>query len=1317
MDDQDKHRSSNSESASTSPSPSDPISADDSLNAVQRSFLAASTLSLPPPAASSGRTLLPGPIAYTISLATRSTSFAVRLGTGVCGFGLDAARATTLSSLELGRGLVEGILAAAGKDVVQRSGGARGTSALARQNAESVLERSLESLHLAVTHAVFWTTAGFRVTGATLGAVSDVTLLLLSSLDQICGSTESSRAIASIITLIRKEFRNDSSSSLSGGDTEGKDSAAGRGEKVGVIDLVLALAGIAYLQRWCRRLIEEEDRELGIEETLWDVVVLSDGDRLDVHDDSLYGSHPGSYRRRQQQEQQVSPRERSSADDGLGRAVGGNGRGGALERGRGGGDSSSDDDGDLPELRLKRHLMRNLPADTSVSITTETTTTKTITVDITGHRRLVFSPPPGVEVLEDRKLPASEWAGRKEKSATDAAAASPVADRSEDPVTYRVVYRVNHNKLRSTTIEREELSDDDASTGFVEGTDDSASDDSATAEPLSEDDDDAPPPLPPKSKPTATAPARPRETSSTATTPKRTSPTRSSSIPLPSKRTPTGNPSGKRNVANQKRPRIPLGAASATSTNNNDLSRQSSLSPSRFLAKMTKPESGEKKSNSFRNAFKKGHVPALSNLLPGTRTTKPPIPPRTTSAPTSTSAPAPLTTAAPNPIARPTSRASYISVHEHQRDSIVSQTGTFSIHSQTPAKNGAGGGADDAASLLRPVSPTVVRSTASEHASTTREREHGARSGSITKSQSERAMAGLRSSDDKGYRRVRSQIYGAQGPYMAGEAASPSQTSLVLSTYFTDPADHVSIHRQPSVSSIQCRHPSPYAHPSALSTLRRTGRAPSQFPADVHLLRNVARYMRFSSAAYGSRFLRFMGISRQMPPALVRRAATDPALADTHHEVRSFARHASLGRKDHGEEDGPASVLLSSFVDPAGGSNSRGETGTGVPLVHYVALDHESRAVVLACRGTLGFEDVLADMTCDYDDLLWPGGGSRRGKKYKVHKGIHASARRLLYGDDGRVLATLRRALEDWPEYGLVLTGHSLGGAVTALLGVMLAKPAGDDKAGFVTAGEGAVGGSDEHDHHHQIALPAGRPIHVYAYGPPGTMSPALRLATRGLITSIVHGNDLVPYLSLGTLHDLQAAALAFKRDDLPEGDGASPAERATASSGRALLHARIWASLRAGLAERWYSAVPPDATSGTDDALWASLGLLRRATRSHGKLKLVPPGEVFVVESRRVLRREAFLFVPGSSCDRGADGAGKRDGANGGWGAGVVSAATAAADMAARPARRIVCRYVKDVERKFGEVRFSASMLTDHSPAKYEEAIEGLRRGVMEWA
>lgn len=88
--------------------------------------------------ATSGTTLLPRPVASLVSLLTQSTSLSLRVGTFFGGVALDGARATTLTGLELGRALVEGILTRAGRDVAIRSGDEHG-----RIEADSLLERSV----------------------------------------------------------------------------------------------------------------------------------------------------------------------------------------------------------------------------------------------------------------------------------------------------------------------------------------------------------------------------------------------------------------------------------------------------------------------------------------------------------------------------------------------------------------------------------------------------------------------------------------------------------------------------------------------------------------------------------------------------------------------------------------------------------------------------------------------------------------------------------------------------------------------------------------------------------------------------------------------------------------------------------------------------------------------------------------------------------------------------------------------------------------------------------------------------------------------
>jgi len=62
--------------------------------------------------------------------------------------------------------------------------------------------------------------------------------------------------------------------------------------------------------------------------------------------------------------------------------------------------------------------------------------------------------------------------------------------------------------------------------------------------------------------------------------------------------------------------------------------------------------------------------------------------------------------------------------------------------------------------------------------------------------------------------------------------------------------------------------------------------------------------------------------------------------------------------------------------------------------------------------------------------------------------------------------------------------------------------------------------------------LPPGRPIHAYAYGPPALASPDLAKYARGLITSVVLNNDVVPCLSLGVLRDLKNIALTLYEED-----------------------------------------------------------------------------------------------------------------------------------------------------------------------------------------
>lgn len=188
-------------------------------------------------------------------------------------------------------------------------------------------------------------------------------------------------------------------------------------------------------------------------------------------------------------------------------------------------------------------------------------------------------------------------------------------------------------------------------------------------------------------------------------------------------------------------------------------------------------------------------------------------------------------------------------------------------------------------------------------------------------------------------------------------------------------------------------------------------------------------------------------------------------------------------------------------------------------MVYYIAVDQEAQSIVLTCRGSLGLSDIITDLTAEFEEVSVPHAPS--GQTYLAHQGMLAAARKLL-AHRSRVHDTIAQALRDHPDYGLVLTGHSLGGGVAALLAILLACPktvynqleTEDSKLPVSTATSKFVIAPDS-------GLPPGRAITAFAYGVPSTTSIDLADYAEGLVTSIVHGNDLVPSLSLGAIRDL----------------------------------------------------------------------------------------------------------------------------------------------------------------------------------------------------
>lgn len=172
----------------------------------------------------------------------------------------------------------------------------------------------------------------------------------------------------------------------------------------------------------------------------------------------------------------------------------------------------------------------------------------------------------------------------------------------------------------------------------------------------------------------------------------------------------------------------------------------------------------------------------------------------------------------------------------------------------------------------------------------------------------------------------------------------------------------------------------------------------------------------------------------------------------------------------------------------------RHETATSEPgrVGHYMAVHHEQRIVLISIKGTDTISDVLTDVIGhsverDLDRPFVPCASTH----IRCHEGIWAAAQ--VFADD------IQHLLETFflPQgYRILLCGHSLGGAVACLVGVILKSRLADSIATIMK----------KHDESW---------LRVVTFASPACLDVESAQACMPFITSIVNNTDCIPRFSI----------------------------------------------------------------------------------------------------------------------------------------------------------------------------------------------------------
>ncbi|KAJ3154685.1 hypothetical protein HDU89_007924 [Geranomyces variabilis] len=330
--------------------------------------------------------------------------------------------------------------------------------------------------------------------------------------------------------------------------------------------------------------------------------------------------------------------------------------------------------------------------------------------------------------------------------------------------------------------------------------------------------------------------------------------------------------------------------------------------------------------------------------------------------------------------------------------------------------------------------------------------------------------------------------------------------------------------------------------------------------AEAKLLKDLRRYVKFATGMYGRH--QIAALNGEIP-GFGFNASPDPRRGGRA-EREFFASHA----------DTPLESIYHSTANENDdfGFGDILESGQKYKPTVYVIADHSSDQIIIAFRGTNSFEDVLVDLTCEYEDFSHT---AHPGQTHKVHSGMMRAARAVSEDNHvARVKEAVVSLLEQYPNYGILLTGHSLGAGLATCLTLLWT----DQSTGLTPSSAG---------------LPAGRPIRCFAYASPSIVSAPLGALYTSQIISVLVGSDLVGRLSLGSVRDLARVVAHLHadpttRDDLLKriafgGSSSDDSDRDTARDAqlRRLVEERCFTSDKLFPAGRVFWIIEKGAASG----------------------------------------------------------------------------------------------------------------------------------------